>query len=570
MPRTLGEFHPLGQTGDGGSTDDCYKLGACPPNGYSYKLGDPEDYDTPDSECNKVAGEVADYLNAIAKGLSMVGTFLDAKAKMDFENSLNRGSSLFNDGKNDLNQAGVQFNESAPTFLDSGSKLNQYANTLSGLKAQLDSQTSDMKNLDAQKSSLEAQRPALDQSLKTAQDQQAYAKNSANYPRTAQGLAQQRTDIRNANLAVANAETAIVNNKSQISSTQNLKNAIGEEYNATLASANKTQAQANAEQARNNASLADMERAQALQNRGYQKVGEGQKTIQEGAQRYQNQKENIIGPVMESATGIKAGADVAGSIAKGENATAVGHSAKSGIEAVARHSGDAGLTRFSGFAGSAILSATKAYDQNQKAGGTTEQGMEQFGRNLGQSTVRYNDMERVGANLDTAKAILDNTTNPNRVKDASDVVVQQVGPSVRIGGQIASTVMSAYPGAEVATPIVNATTEAVAVGGQGLASTLVNTVDKVANGEISVPVGDYPPRPIGRCLVDRTSGGQTSALFTLGAGLFVTGGAMSASLLDGNTDYALKASALIDAIANTGEGMLPRDAVTIRPGFTGD
>lgn len=567
MPRTLGEFHPLGQAGGaGGQPDDCYKLNPVP-GGYSYKLGEAGSYFTPDSEVYPAAKGVADFLDALAKGLSLTGTFLDVQSKVDFQKSVDRGSAQINDGNNDLNQAGVQFDASATTYFDSGFKLTDYANKLSTLNSMMASQQADMANLDTKINSFKAQAPALDQSLANAKAQQAYANNSANYPRTSQGLAQQRTDQRNANTAVANAQTQIATNSNNIVTNQNLKNSIGAEYNATLESARQTQAQGQAETARNQASKQDMEGAQSLQSRGYEKVGQGQKTVIGGAEKYQNQQENIIGPIMESATGVRAGAQVARAVAHGEQATAIGHSAKAGLEAMARHSGNAGLTRLTGLGGSAILSATKAYDQNQRAGGTPEQGGRVFAENFGQATIRYGDMERIGAAVDTAKAILDNTSNPNREKDARDLLVQQVAPTVRVGTAIASTVMSLYPGAEVATPLVNSLGEAVAVGGQGLASVALNTADKIANGKISADVGNYESLKIGRCLVDRSSGGETSAFSTALFGTFAVGGSVLASFFDTNTDYAMRASSLVDAIARTGTGA---DQVTIRPGLTGD
>lgn len=584
MPRTLGEFHPLGQAGAVGDSNDCYKISPCPGGGFSYRItpGLRDDYGGADSEayggddsiaedCRKVAKPVADFLDILAKSLNMAGNFIDQKSRLDLQDAFNQGSSRMGDGYRDLSDSGVQFDQSAPDYLDSGFKLNDYAAKLGDLNAMLKSQQSDIKNLDATVQNLENQKPSLDQALRTAEAQQSYAKNPANYPRTPAGLSRQRADQRNASTAVANAKTALVNNERSVADARDLQNSIGAEYNATLQSARQTEAQRASEASRNATALGEMERAQALQNRGYQKVGEGQKTVREGVHKYQSVQDNLVGPIMESATGVRVGANVARSVAQGENAVAVGHAMKGGIEAVARHSGDAGLQRASGLGGSIVLGIAKAVDQNIREGGTFEQGAEMSARAVGQATIRYNDMERIGSAIETAGTIFKNETNPKRVKDGFDLLTQQVGPSVRIGTQIGSTVMSLYPGAEVATPLVNALGEAVATGAQGLTATAVNVVDKIAKGEISAPAGEYPARPIGRCLVDRTSGGQTSAFSTGFFGLLGTGGLMGLSLLNSNEDYALRASALVDSIATTGEGAVQWDPpVTIRPGIVGD
>jgi len=171
-------------------------------------------------------------------------------------------------------------------------------------------------------------------------------------------------------------------------------------------------------------------------------------------------------------------------------------------------------------------------------------------------------MMKVGQGIDLAYTIVNNTSNPTRIYDASQVLVQQVGTTFQIGTTITQTVSTLMPGAQAVSPAIGLIGPTLGTGAQGLASTVVETANKLFTQGISAPTGNYPDLGIGRGLVSRDAGGPTSAVSTLvlGGGVSLASTAKQAvvgSLT--NQNFAMQASSTINAIANTG---LPSAGVT--------
>jgi hypothetical protein len=373
-------------------------------------------------------------------------------------------------------------------------------------------------------------------------------------------LGEKRTEIRSANYDLMQKSLAVNETNFNLANVTDSLNSAGSQYNQTLSQSTTTRdnlaasyGQAQTFQNALNASVGQY-------NQGSQQYSQGFTGLKNSVGDYQN-KMSQLATVAEASAGASGMSNVLNSVANGQYAGATGNALLSGVDAFARNGGPIELSMARGLIGAGVNSASQAVDGSFASGDWSSAGLN-FAKDFGQATLRTNDMMKVGQGIDLAYTIVNNTSNPNRIYDASQVLVQQVGTTFQIGTQVAQTSSVLIPGAQAVSPAIGIIGPTLGTGAQGLASTVVETANKLFTQGISAPTGTYPALGIGRGLVSRESGGATSAVSTLILGSGVSMASTAKQAVIGsltNQNFAMQASSTINAIANTG---LPSAGVT--------
>jgi len=521
-------------------------------------------------------------LDKASTGFEILAGVVDAvrglaqsQADKKFSDDLSKASDKMNAGRDGMIQAGEKIDSASSALFGENQNITSLANSFSDITSTINSQISQLNALASTISSLSQTATAQAQAYADAQARLDYAMNRANYPAGGAGLKQQRTDAQSARSDMTNISISQLNTQNSLSGAVNQSNTIGSAYNQNLSTQSGIRSDL----------VSAYDRAQTFQNalnggvadynNSAKVYSSGVNDVRSASTDRQNTYQNTLTPMAESSNGLRGAGQVISAVNDGQYATATSKALQTGLNQALISGAPAELSLARGLAGAVLDGAGKAVDQKS--------GMLGFAQAVGDATIRVSDMVRVGQAVDLASTIMSNSNNPNRVYDASQVLTQQVGRTVEIGGTIAQTVSSVLPGAQGAGPIINGATKALAPTAQGLAQTTVEAVNQLAQGKV---FGNLTPGasnlsafPVGgRDIGNRPAGytpGSTGALQTAVVGSLVSIGkgaeAVTVGLVQNNRNFAMEASAVINSMANTG---LPKSGsntqVTIRPAYTGD
>lgn len=513
------------------------------------------DYGGSDSDTSESLKDASLALNVLSKVLDLVKNLLKTKADSDLKKGMDDAKKNITEGKDKMINSGENVSDALNGLSDANSKVTDFANQLSEIQSTLSSQLANIASMTGDLSGLNAQLANQTTALNQAQ-----ARLDQAMARTDLSLSQKRSEIRSANYDLMQKSLAVNETNFNLATVTDSLNSAGSQYNQSLSQASATRdnlansyGQAQTFQNALNASVGQY-------NQGAQQYSQGFTGLKDSVGNYQN-KINQLSTVAEASAGASGMSNVLNAVANGQYAVATGNALLSGVDAYARNGGPFELSLARGLIGSGVNSASQAVDGSFASGDWSNAGFN-FAKDFGQATLRTNDMMKVGQGIDLAYTIANNTSNPNRIYDASQVLVQQVGTTFAIGTGIAQTASTLMPGAQAVSPALGIIGPALGTGAQGMASTVVETANKLYTQGLSAPTGNYPALGIGRGLVSRESGGPTSAVSTLilGSGVSVASTAKQAvvgSLT--NQNFANQASATINAIANTG---LPSAGIT--------
>jgi predicted nucleic acid-binding Zn-ribbon protein len=488
--------------------------------------------------------------------LDLVRNFLKANADSKLKKGMDDAKKNITEGQDKMINSGENINNSLNGLADANSKVTDFANELSQIQSTLSSQLANIASMTGDLSGLNAQL-----ANQTSQLNQAQSRLDEAMARTDLSLSQKRAEIRSANYDLMQANLAVNDTNFNLANVTDSLNSAGSQYNQSLSQASATRdnlsnsyGQAQTFQNALNASVNQY-------NQGAQQYSQGFTGLKDSVGNYQNTMSNQIAPLVEGSAGLQGASGVMNAVADGRYAGATGNALLSGVDAYARNGGPFELSMARALIGAGINSASQAVDGSFASGDWSNAGLN-FAKDFGQATLRTNDMMRVGQGIDLAYTIANNTSNPNRLYDASQVLVQQVGTTFQIGTTITQTASTLIPGAQAVSPAIGMIGPTLGTGAQGLASTVVETANKLYTQGLSAQTGNYPSLGIGRGLVSRDAGGPTSAVSTLilGGGVSIASTAKQAVVgsLTGKS-FANQASATINAIANTG---LPSAGIT--------
>lgn len=509
----------------------------------------------PDSVTSDDLKTTSKIFDIISKVTDLVKNLLKTKADSDLKKGLDDAKKNINEGKDKMIDAGDKINSNLNNLADKNGEVTDLANQLSDIQSTLSNQLADIASLAGDLSGLNAQL-----SNQTAQLEQAQARLDQALARTDISFAEKRLEIRSANYDLMQKSLSVNETNFNLANVTDSLNSAGAQYNQSLSQASATRdnlatsyGQAQTFQNALNASVGQY-------NQGAQQYSQGVNSVKDSVGNYQNQVSQLT-TVAEASAGASGLSKVLNSVANGQYAGATGNALLSGVDAYSRNGGPFEVSMARGLIGAGVNSASQAVDGAFGTGNWNNVATS-FANDFGQATLRTNDMQKVGQNLDLAYTIANNTSNPNRIYDASQVLVQQVGTTFQIGTTIAQTTSSILPGMQGMSPAIGIVGASLGTGAQGMAQTVVESANKLYTQGLSAPVGNYPGLGIGRGLVSREAGGPTSAVSTLifGSGVSIASTAKQAvvgSLTSQN--FAMQASSTVNAIANTG---LPSAGVT--------
>ena len=544
------------------------------------------DFCPEDSDCYGGGDEpisLDDVLKGSATGVGIMSWIIDfikdftkTQADNKLQQDMKKASDKINSGKDGMADAGGKIDSASQALFGENQNISGLASDLFSLGNTASNQLSTLNSLATSISGFQNTLQQQTLALNDANARLDYAMNRANYPAGIKGLQQQRADARSANSDILNISTAKLQTESSLSSLTAQSTTVGSQYNQTLSQISSKQSDL----------VSAYDRASTFQNalnsgvnqwnQSAKTYSDGVNDVRSGVNNYQNTINNTVVPLAETASGLSGASKVLSAVSEQKYGQATAEALKSGLNQAIISGAPPELSMVKGLAGAVIDSAGKAVDR----GGDPRQGMLNFAQAVGDATIRVSDMVKIGQNLSLANTILNNPTNPNRVYDASQVVVQQVGTAVQVGGTITQTVSSVVPGAQALSPLIGVGVRAGAPIAQGLAQTTVEAVNQLSQGRVFgnlTPGGDQLSAfPVGgRQIGNRPAGytpGSTGAVETIVGGSLVSmiqgGKAVTIGLVQ-NQNYANQASAMVNAIANTGLGgkPLPPGSVTIRTGM---
>ena len=509
----------------------------------------------PDSVTSDDLKTTSKILDIISQVTDLVENLLKTKADSDLKKGLDDAKKNINEGKDKMIDAGEKINSNLNNLADKNAEVTDLANQLSNIQSTLSNQLANIASLTGNLSGLNTQLSNQTAELNQAQDRldQAMARTDISLP-------EKRAEIRSANYDLMQKSLSVNETNFNLANVTDSLNSAGSQYNQTLSQASSTRdnlatsyGQAQTFQNALNTSVGQY-------NQGSQQYSQGVNSVKDSVGTYQNQVSQLT-TVAEASAGASGLSKVLNSVANGQYAGATGNALLSGVDAYSRNGGPFEISMARGLIGAGVNSASQAVDGAFGTGNWNNVATN-FAKDFGQATLRTNDMQKVGQNLDLAYTIANNPSNPNRIYDASQVIVQQIGTTFQIGTTITQTASSVLPGMQGMSPAIGIVGASLGTGAQGLASTVVETANKLYTQGLSAPIGNYPGLGIGRGLVSREAGGPTSAVSTLilGSGVSIASTAKQAvigSLTSQN--FAMQASSTVNAIANTG---LPSAGVT--------
>jgi uncharacterized phage infection (PIP) family protein YhgE len=517
------------------------------------------DYGGSDSDTSDTSETLKDAslaLNIFSKVLDLVKNLLKTKADSDLKKGMDDAKKNITEGKDKMINSGENVNNALNGLSDANSKVTDFANQLSEIQSTLSSQLANIASMTGDLSGLNAQLANQTTALNQAQARLDQAMSRTDFS----SLGEKRTEIRSANYDLMQKSLAVNETNFNLATVTDSLNSAGSQYNQSLSQASATRdnlansyGQAQTFQNALNTSVGQY-------NQGAQQYSQGFTGLKDSVGNYQN-KISQLSTVAETSAGASGMANVLNSVANGQYAGATGNALLSGVDAYARNGGPFELSMARGLIGAGVNSASQAVDGSFASGDWSNAGLN-FAKDFGQATLRTNDMMRVGQGIDLAYTIANNTSNPTRIYDASQVLVQQVGTTFQIGTTVAQTGSVLFPGAQAVSPAIGIIGPTLGTGAQGLASTVVETANKLFTQGLSAPTGNYPALGIGRGLVSRESGGPTSAVSTLVLGGGVSMASTAKQAVVGsltNQNFAMQASSTINAIANTA---LPSAGIT--------
>jgi len=531
------------------------------------------DYDSPDENVSEELKDTAKALDILSKLIDLLKNLLKFKADKDLQKKLSDAEKKLNEGKQKMMDEASKLNSNAENLQISNQNLQTQLGDLTNVTDSISSQLSTLTSLTSSINGLDATIASQSLAIAESQARLDQALNRANYPIGIDGLRQQRADIRNANFDVMTNSMALNNSSESMSNLISQRNSVGEAYNSNLNTASglrsdiaQTYGQAQTFQNAMNNSLNNY-------NQGASTYSSGMNDARGALSTYKGQMNTGL-TLNEASQGVRGASNIINAVSDGKTATAIGSAMASGVQALARNGGPAELSMAQALIVSGLNSAGSAVDR----GGNLGEISMNLARDFGQATIRVNDMQKAGMGIETGLSIMSNTSNPNRIYDGAQVLTQQVGPLINISGAVVGTASNFVPGLQGSSVAITQGTQALAVAGQGSAQIVVEAVNRFSQSGISAQTGNYPDRGIGRGLVTRTEGGPASPGTITLAGAVATLGATARQVVGGqlnsNKDFALQASATVNAIANTGMsnfGLQPQlrvGSVSIRPGVS--
>jgi hypothetical protein len=534
------------------------------------------EYDSPDKDTSDDLKKTAKALEILSKLIDFLKNLLKFKADSDLQKKLNDAEKKLNDGKQKMMDEANKLNSNFENLQISNQNLQTQLGDLTNVTDSITSQLSAITSLTSSINGLDATMASQSLAIADSQARLDQALNRANYPLGIDGLRQQRTDIRGANFDLMNNSMALNSSQETMSNLVTQRNSVGDAYNSNLNTASglrsdisQTYGQAQTFQNAMNNSLNNY-------NQGASTYSSGMNDARGAVSDYRGQMNTGL-TLNEGARGVEGASRIINAVADGKTATAIGEAMASGVQALARNGGPAELSMAQALIASGLQSAGNAVDR----GGTTGEIATNLVRDFGQATIRVNDMQKAGMGIETGLSIMGNTRNPDRIYDGAQLLAQQVGPLINVSGAIVGTASNFVPGLQGSSVAITQGAQALAVAGQGSAQIAVEAVNRFSQSGISAPTGNYPDRGIGRGLVTRAEGGPASPGTITLAGAVATLGSTARQIVGGqlnsNRDFALQASATVNAIANTGMsnfGLKPQlrtGSVTfgLRPGTSG-
>lgn len=573
MPRTLGEIIPLGA-----GNPDC---GSDIPEN-ELRLRIQEDCGKSGSAAGRltVCTDIADARKGIeltAKVVDIIAGVTMSQAQSELRRDVGDGTRQMNEGAAQMAESGDAYNNSTADWLRDSSAFNSLAPQLSAIQSTLAQNKTVIDGLQSRVDQGKAQLPQAERAIQDAQARSDYARNRANYPRTLQGLQQQRADAQAAATAMRDASLNKAALENQIRNDSVSYNEAVASNNATLA-----QGQALAEQASQAKAGADDARARAQQaeagvRAGQQQYRNGVQTIKKGMRDFNDVRDNQVTPMVEGANGLRGVSKIMDKVDQERGYSAVAEGMNAGYGIGARLSKSAPLMALTDVTAKGINAAGDALDRLDQ-GATPGEAFEGFVTDFGQATVRSSDMARIAEQVELADCVASNDSNPNAAYDAMTILNSQFGPAVDVAGGIAETASPFIPGLNAASPVIPLLTGVAGTMGQGLLQAATETGNKLWNEGLSAEVGNYPPRDLGpgsRNLVQREQGGPASAGTVMIAGVAVTIGEASSSgvnrMIGNNANNAARAQSIVQDIARTGAPGVPPPAplrageITLRP-----
>ena len=507
-----------------------------------------EEDEEEDKEEDTTLKDASLALDILSKVVDLTKNLFKVKADIDFKNGMDKAQKNISEGQNKMINSGEGVNNALNGLSDANSKYTDFANQFSQIQSTLSSQLANIASMTGDLSGLNAQL-----SNQTAQLNQAQSRLDQAIARTDLTLPQKRVEIRSANYDLMQANLAVNDTNFNLANVTESLNSAGAQYNQTFSEASGIRSNLTTSYAQSQAFQNALNANVAQYNQGAQQFSQGVSGAKDVAGNYKNTIDQLS-TVAEASAGASGMSKILGSIDNGKYAQATGDALLSGVDAYARNGGPSEISMARGLIGAGINSASQAVDGAFASGNWTEIASN-FTKDFGQATLRTNDMQRVGQNIDLAYSIMNNTSNPNRAYNAGEVLVQQIGPISQISSTITKTVSTIIPGAQGISPAVEIIIPSLGVGLQGAGQTLLEAGNKLFTQGLSATVGDYPSLGIGRGLVVRESGGPTSPVsdFVFGSGVSIASTAKQAVLGSATgQNFAMETSATIKAIANTG------------------
>jgi predicted nucleic acid-binding Zn-ribbon protein len=524
-------------------------------NEYAYKRDDKRDDDEEDfGDEDTTLKDTSLALNVFSKVLDLVKNLLKTSADSELKKGMDEAQKNIVEGQNKMVNSGEGVNNALNGLYDANSKYTDFANQFSEIQSTLSSQLANIASMTGDLSGLSAQL-----SNQTAQLNQAQSRLDQAIARTDLSLPQKRVEIRSANYDLMQANLAVNDTNFNLANVTASLNSAGAQYNQSLSQASATRDNLVTSYAETQAFQNALNANVAQYNQGAQQTSQGFSELKNAVGNHQEKMEQLV-PLVETSAGASGLSKMLTSIDNGQYAQATGDALKAGVDAYARNGGPVELSLARILIGGGIDSASKAVDRAFASGDFDKEALN-FVTDFGQITLRTNDMQKVGLNFDLAYTIANNTSNPNRIPDAGDVLIQQIGPISEISAQVLETASAIIPGAQGASPAIKIIVTSLGVGAQGLAQTVMESAKKIYNDEFSAQVSESSPRIVaggvarGLVTYDSGSGGATSAPSVLLFGSGVSIGEMAKQAVAGamtNQNFAMEASATVKAIADTG------------------
>jgi hypothetical protein len=514
----------------------------------SYCPIDPEEYGGPDCDTKDLLNSASDALKALSALLKLSTTITDAKLRADFEKAVKDAQQKVIDGQNKMIDASNKINEASNGLATANNDINSLMSDLTSIQNSINLELSNISLISGAISSINTQLAGANDSLAQAQARfnDALGKPSSAF---AGGSKEKRDTLRNLNNDMFNLNSTILDLQNTNANYFNDMNSAGERYNNLIPQANAvkdgvTNAYGVAQQyqdARNSASQQFNDGANGIRN--------GYNDFKGAGDAYRNAQENILMPMVEGATGAKGLSNALANIAEGQNFTAVSDVLNAGLESGLRNAGNATLNQFGGMWGSMLSTAGQSADQTIRQGGDLGDFFRNVAVNGANKLLGAQDFIRAGQGVQQAYQF----TQAGDWQGAGMLASGITSNLVTGTGAVAGTALPFTPLAPL-TPVVVATTPAIATG----ASSIVETMVQTAQTPISRPLtpGGTPLTVGGRGIYERPTAGQPSAGTVAIAGTLIgvsnTATSLVSGLLGGSSNLSNRASVEISNMANSG------------------